>query len=435
MRAYDIILKKRNGKELSEQEIKFLINGYIEGEIPDYQISAWAMAVYFQGMSAEEITILTQVMAESGVMIDLSRIIGPKIDKHSTGGVGDTTSLILVPLVAAAGVPVAKMSGRGLGHTGGTIDKLESIPGLRTNLTIQEFTTQVNKIGIAIAGHTGNLTPADKMLYSLRDVTATVDSIPLIASSIMSKKIAGGTDGIVLDVKIGSGAFMKKIEDAYKLAETMVKIGKQVKKNTIAVITDMDQPLGLAIGNSLEVKEAVNILSGEGPEDLRELCLTLGANMLLLAEKVQDSKEGYNKLEAILKRGKGLNKFAEFVEAQGGNPELINNLNLLPEAEKKIDICCESSGYIKKIDALAVGNAAMLAGAGREKKGDKIDMAAGVKLKKKCGDRVNKGDIVAVLHSNKKMSELKQVFDILKDAFEIGKNGQQKTELINDILK
>ncbi len=435
MRAYEIIYKKRQGESLSEEEVKYLINGYTSGDIPDYQMSAWSMAVYFQGMSEKEISFLTEAMAESGDIVDLGSIPGAKVDKHSTGGVGDTTTLVLIPMVAAAGVPVAKMSGRGLGHTGGTIDKLESIPGFSTELTIRKFIDGVNKIGAAIAGHTGNLTPADKMLYSLRDVTATIDSIPLIASSIMSKKIAGGTDGIVLDVKTGSGAFMKDITDAHKLATTMVNIGKRVGKDTIAVITDMEQPLGKAIGNSLEVIEAVQTLSAEGPEDLEELCLTLGANMLLLAGQVEEYNEGYNQLKMIINSGRALNKFAELIEAQGGDPNIISNYDILPRAKQQIKIYSNYKGYVNRINAMAVGNAAMLAGAGREKKGDKIDKAAGVKLHKKCGDMVNKGDLLAVIHSNKERAALLTATKILQDSFEINDNIPQKAKLIHDIIK
>ena len=435
MRTYEIIYKKRQGESLSEEEVKYLINGYISGDIPDYQMSAWAMAVYFQGMNEKEVSFLTKAMAESGDIVDLGSISGTKVDKHSTGGVGDTTTLVLIPMVAAAGVPVAKMSGRGLGHTGGTIDKLESIPGFSTELTIREFIDGVNKIGAAIAGHTGNLTPADKMLYSLRDVTATIDSIPLIASSIMSKKIAGGTDGIVLDVKTGSGAFMKNIKDARKLATTMVDIGKRVKKKTIALITDMEQPLGKAVGNSLEVIEAVQTLSAEGPEDLEELCLALGANMLILAGQVEEYKEGYNQLKMIINSGRGLNKFAELIEAQGGDPDIIGNFDILPGAKQQIKIYSNYKGYVNRINAMAVGNAAMLAGAGREKKGDKIDKAAGVKLHKKCGDMVNKGDLLAIIHSNKERIALKTATKILQDSFQISSNIPQKSKLIHDIIK
>ncbi len=430
MRAYDIILKKREGKTLTAEEINFLIKGYTEGKIPDYQMSAWSMAVYFQGMHENEIAVLTEAMANSGDKLDLSKIRGKVIDKHSTGGVGDTTSLILIPLVAAAGVPVAKMSGRGLGHTGGTIDKLESIPGFRTDLSLERFINNVNKIGMAISGHTANLTPADKKLYALRDVTATVDSIPLIASSIMSKKIAGGADGIVLDVKTGSGAFMKNLTEARKLAETMVAIGKQVNKQTTAIISSMDQPLGNAVGNSLEVIEAVNTLAGEGPQDMEKLCFTLGAHMLIMAGEVEDFAEGYYRLEKILQSGKGLKKFAEFIVNQGGNPGIIEDFNILPRAEQKIKLYCKNNGYISALNALAVGTAAMLSGAGREQKGDNIDPAAGVYLHKKYGEKVHSGDLLAVLHSNKKEEDLQEAVKILKKAFQVSKNKPEKLPLI-----
>ncbi|MGP3777491.1 pyrimidine-nucleoside phosphorylase [Halanaerobium saccharolyticum] len=434
MRAYDIIYKKREGQKLNKEELEFLINGYVEGNIPDYQMSAWAMAVYFQGMDAEETADLTMLMAESGDMIDLSPIEGIKVDKHSTGGVGDTTTLILAPLVASAGIPVAKMSGRGLGHTGGTIDKLESIPDFNTSLSRDKFFDNVNQHGVAVVGQTGNLTPADKKLYALRDVTATVESIPLIASSIMSKKLAGGADAIVLDVKTGNGAFMKDFASAKKLAEAMVAIGKEVGRDTAAYITDMNQPLGNAVGNALEVKEAIKTLRGEGPEDLTELCIELGSGMLQLAGKVENAAEGKKILRENLKNGKALAKFAEMITAQGGNAEVVEDLSLLPTAAGVFEVKAEQSGYISEIKALDVGLAAMILGAGRENKESEIDLAVGLELNKKTGDQVSQGDTLAVLHYNddKNLEEAEQ--KLLK-AFTITDAEKAKNKLIYEIIK
>lgn len=434
MRAYDIIYKKREGKKLNKEELEFLINGYVNGDIPDYQLSAWAMAVYFQGMDAEETANLTMLMAESGDMIDLSPIEGIKVDKHSTGGVGDTTTLILAPLVASAGIPVAKMSGRGLGHTGGTIDKLESIPGFNTSLSRDKFFDNVNQHGVAVVGQTGNLTPADKKLYALRDVTATVESIPLIASSIMSKKLAGGADAIVLDVKTGNGAFMKDFDSAKKLAEAMVAIGKEVGRDTAAYITDMNQPLGKAVGNALEVKEAIKTLQGEGPEDLTELCIELGAGMLQLAGRITDLEEGKNILRENLKNGKALDKFAEMITAQGGNAKVVEDLSLLPTADSTAEVKAEKAGYISEIKALDVGLSAMILGAGRENKESKIDLAVGLELKKKTADQVSEGDTLAVLHYNdsKNLAEAEKK---LLEAFTITAEKQKKNELLYEIIK
>jgi len=434
MRPYDIIFNKREGKEHTKKEIDYLIEGYTKEDIPDYQLSAWAMAVFFQGMTSLETAHLTTAMAKSGDIIDLSDIKGFKVDKHSTGGVGDTTTLVLAPLVAAAGLPVAKMSGRGLGHTGGTIDKLESIPGFNVNLSREEFIKTVNDKGIAVVGQTGNLTPADKKLYSLRDVTATVDSIPLIASSIMSKKIAGGADGIVLDVKTGNGAFMKNYDQAKNLAQSMVEIGKEVGRITSAVITDMNQPLGYAVGNSLEVKEAIETLKGKGPSDLRELCLTLGSNMLLNASKVENFDEGYKVLEDLLDSGKALNKFKDFILGQGGNAEVVNNYDLLPTAKEIVEVKSSEAGYIKEINALDVGITAMEVGAGRETKEDKIDHAVGVVLNKKYGEYVKKDERLAYLHLNNLKQKDEAVNKIL-DSFEISQNKPKKRELIYNIIR
>lgn len=401
MRAVDLIRKKRDGQELTSEEIAFLVKGYSEGQIPDYQMSAWAMAVYYQGMSARETADLTMAMAGSGDTIDLSSIRGIKVDKHSTGGVGDKTTVVLGPLVAAAGVPVAKMSGRGLGHTGGTIDKLEAISGFSVELTKEQFFRQVNEIGLAVVGQSGNMTPADKKLYALRDVTATVDSIPLIASSVMSKKIAAGADAIVLDVKTGSGAFMKTLEDSIRLAKAMVDIGTQVGRRTVAVISDMDQPLGHAIGNALEIKEAVATLRGDGPADLEEVCLILASHMLILGGKASSEEEAKVMLAEQIKSGQALEKLKQMVAAQGGNTEQIGRPELLPEAELKVDVKATAGGYVESIQAEEIGLAAMMLGAGRETKESVIDLAAGVELRKKIGDPVEAGETLAVLHLNR----------------------------------
>ena len=402
MRMVDLIEKKRDGLELSQAEIEFIINGYTEGKIPDYQISAWAMAVYFQGMTAREIADLTMAMVKSGDQVDLSKINGIKVDKHSTGGVGDTTTLVLGPLVAAAGVPVAKMSGRGLGHTGGTIDKLESIPGFHTGVSNDQFLENVNRIKLAVAGQSGNLTPADKKLYGLRDVTATVNSIPLIASSIMSKKIASGADAIVLDVKTGSGAFMKTLEGSEELARTMVHIGSDVGRKTVAVISDMDQPLGFAVGNALEIKEAIDTLKGNGPKDLTELCLVLGAHMVVLAEKETNVEGAYQRLQQILNSGEAIEKLKELIAAQGGDPSVVDQPERLPQASFLVPVKATSSGYVEGIHAEEIGRIAMMLGAGRKTKDDPIDLAVGVVLGKKVGDEVKAGDTLATLYANSK---------------------------------
>lgn len=400
MRAYDIILKKRQGLELSREEIEFFVRGYAGGEIPDYQAAAFLMAVYFRGLSFRETADLTMAMVASGETVDLSSIPGRKVDKHSTGGVGDKTTLVLAPLVAAAGVPVAKMSGRGLGHTGGTVDKLESIPGLRVNLTPQEFIAQVQKIGLALVAQSGNLVPADKKLYALRDVTATVDSIPLIASSVMSKKIAAGAEAIVLDVKVGDGAFMRSLEEARSLAATMVAIGRLVGRQTTAVITGMDQPLGFAVGNALEVREAIETLAGKGPADLVELCLILGGHMLFLAGTAGTPEEGAERLEEVLKSGRALEKFKEMVREQGGDPKTVEEPDRLPVASCREEVFARGEGYLCALRAEKIGRAAMLLGAGREKKEDVIDHGAGVVLHKKVGDYVKPGEVLATLYAS-----------------------------------
>lgn len=396
----DVIEKKRNGEVLTKEEIGLFIEGYTNGTIPDYQASAFLMSVYFKGMTAEEQAHLTMAMVESGDQIDLSAIEGVKVDKHSTGGVGDTTTLILVPLVAACGVPVAKMSGRGLGHTGGTLDKLEALEGFRIELTKEEFVKQVNDLKLAVIGQSGNLTPADQKIYALRDVTATVDSIPLIASSIMSKKIAAGADAIVLDVKSGDGAFMKTMEDSKALAEAMVAIGNQVGRNTMAIISDMSQPLGNAIGNALEVKEAIETLQGKGPEDLTELCLVLGSQMVVLGGKAKTLEEARAQLEEVIENKKALALFGDLIEAQGGNRAVVEDVSLLPKATYEIPVVAEKSGYVTKIEADDIGIAAMLLGAGRATKEDEIDLAVGIVLHKKVGDYVEAGEALVTLHAN-----------------------------------
>lgn len=398
MRAYEIILKKRNGLALTGAEIDYLIKGYVAGLVPDYQMAAFAMAVYFQGMSREETLALTMAMVQSGETVSLADIPGIKVDKHSTGGVGDTTTLVLVPLVAAAGVPVAKMSGRGLGHTGGTLDKLESIPGFRTDLSREELADQVRRIGAAVAGQTANLVPADKALYALRDVTATVDSLPLIASSIMSKKLAAGADAIVLDVKCGDGAFMKNLDDALALARAMVEIGRGAGRETVAILSAMEQPLGRAVGNALEVEEAIKTLRGEGPADLEELCLVLGGQMLCLAGKVPDPARGSELLKGLL-GGAALNKFKELIAAQHGDARVADDPSLLPQAPVRLELPSPAAGFVQRIRAESIGRSAMLLGAGRETKEDAIDPAAGIVLLKKAGDAVKAGEPLAVLHT------------------------------------
>ncbi|MEI5907119.1 pyrimidine-nucleoside phosphorylase [Bacillus spongiae] len=409
MRMVDLIEKKRDGGELSTEEIQFIIDGYTEGTIPDYQVSALTMAIFFQGMSEQERANLTMSMVESGDQIDLSDINGIKVDKHSTGGVGDTTTLVLGPLVAAVGVPVAKMSGRGLGHTGGTIDKLEAVDGFHVEIEKEDFIRLVNENKIAVIGQSGNLTPADKKLYALRDVTATVNSIPLIASSIMSKKIAAGADAIVLDVKTGAGAFMKSLEDSRELASAMVSIGNNVGRKTMAVISDMSQPLGYMIGNALEVKEAIDTLKGEGPEDLTELCLTLGSHMVYLAEQASTLSEAREMLIKAMNDGSALKAFKVFLESQGGNGSLVDQPEKLPQAKYKIDLPAKEAGFVSEIVADEVGTAAMLLGAGRATKESIIDLAVGLELKKKIGDEVMKGEALVTIYSNQEdIEEVKQ---------------------------
>ncbi|MHA4065829.1 pyrimidine-nucleoside phosphorylase [Bacillus cereus] len=405
MRMVDIIAKKRDGKELTTEEIKFFINGYTDGSIPDYQVSALAMAIFFKDMTDRERADLTMAMVESGETIDLSAIEGIKVDKHSTGGVGDTTTLVLGPLVAALDVPVAKMSGRGLGHTGGTIDKLEAVEGFHVEITNEQFIDIVNRDKVAVIGQTGNLTPADKKIYALRDVTGTVNSIPLIASSIMSKKIAAGADAIVLDVKTGAGAFMKTEEDAKELAHAMVRIGNNVGRQTMAVISDMSQPLGFAIGNALEVKEAIDTLKGEGPEDLTELVLVLGSQMVVLAKKANTLEEAREMLIEVMKNGKATAKFKEFLSNQGGDSSIVDNPEKMPQAKYVIDVPAKTSGVISNIVADEIGIAAMLLGAGRATKEDEIDLAVGLMLRKKVGDAVKEGEPFVTIYANRENVE------------------------------
>lgn len=433
MRMYDIIQHKRDNKELSVEEIQFFVEEYTAGNIPDYQAAALAMAIFFNGMTPEETAALTLAMAHSGDVMDLTPIKGVKVDKHSTGGVGDKTSLVLGPMVAALGVPVAKMSGRGLGHTGGTIDKLESFPGFQTGIPEQEFFDNVNRIGIAIAGQTGNLAPADKKLYALRDVTATVESIPLIASSIMSKKIAAGADVIVLDVKVGSGAFMKDEESAVKLADTMVRIGDNVGKKTMAVVSDMDEPLGYAVGNALEVKEAIDTLAGNGPQDLYELCLELGSHMVAGAGKAQNCAEAKEMLAGTIKDGSALRKLAELVEAQGGNHEAVYDTELLPKASIEYEYRADTKGYVSRIVCDIVGTSAMVLGGGRENKDSVIDLSVGIVLEAKKGAYVHKGDVLARFYANDE-NKLSDAVKRFADAYVIEDTKPAESRLIKKVI-
>ncbi|MEN4441046.1 pyrimidine-nucleoside phosphorylase [Staphylococcus hominis] len=431
MRMVDIIEKKRDGQILTKEEIEFFIEGYTNGDIPDYQASSLAMAIFFQDMNEEERAALTMAMVNSGDVIDLSKINGIKVDKHSTGGVGDTTTLVLAPLVAAVGVPVAKMSGRGLGHTGGTIDKLESIDGFHVEISEADFIKLVNENQVAVIGQTGNLTPADKKLYALRDVTGTVNSIPLIASSIMSKKIAAGADAIVLDVKTGNGAFMKTLEDAEALAHAMVSIGNNVSRNTMAIISDMSQPLGRAIGNALELKEAIDALNGQGPEDLTELVLTLGSQMVVLAERANTLEEARQLLNEAIENGSALDKFKTFLENQGGDASVVNLPELLPTAEYQIDYKAKSSGVVSELIANEIGVASMMLGAGRQTKDDDIDLSVGIVLNKKVGDKVNVGESLLTIHSNRE--NVDDVIKKLDESIEIKAQAKTPT-LIHKII-
>lgn len=432
MYAYDIILKKRRGLELTTGEINFMVNGYTRGDVPDYQMAAWLMAVFFQGLSLRETVDLTMALVRSGTRVDLRSIPGVKVDKHSTGGVGDKTTLVLAPLLTACGARVAKMSGRGLGHTGGTIDKLASIPGFDTELAIDRFVRQVQEIGLAVTGAGPELAPADKKIYALRDVTATVDSIPLIASSVMSKKIAGGADALVLDVKVGSGAFMKELAGAVELARIMVDIGNRVGLKAVALVTDMHQPLGFAVGNALEVAEAIETLKGAGPADLKNLCLALGSEMLLLAGCASHRSGARAMLREALASGAALEKFAAWVRAQGGNAAVVADPSLLPRAARQLTVAAQGSGYVCEIEAEKIGRAAVLLGAGRSFKDAPVDPAAGIVLKKKVGDAVRESEPLAVLHAGEK--DLGVAGELVREAFVLGQTPPAPRPLIHCLV-
>lgn len=433
MRMVDIIIKKRMGEVLTKDEIDFFVKGFTDGSIPDYQASSLAMAILFQGMNKKEIGQLTDAMLHSGELIDLSMIEGIKVDKHSTGGVGDKTSLVLGPLVSSCGVKLAKMSGRGLGHTGGTLDKLESIPGVSINISKEDFIKQVNDIGIAIVGQTGKLVPADKKLYALRDVTGTVESIPLIASSIMSKKLASGSDTILLDVKFGSGAFMKNLDQARELAKTMIDIGDELNRDTRAILTDMNEPLGMAIGNNLEVIEAINTLNGNGPKDLVELCTKAGAIMLMQAKKVNSMEEGIKLITSKIESKEALDKLAALVEAQHGDSSYVYHPEKFEKAKYIVTIKANNSGYIKEINALEIGNAAMKLGAGRATEDDIIDPTAGIILNKKVGDYVSKDEALCTIYTNKE--EYKEYLDEIIEAFKLSDTKVEVGPVIYEIIE
>ncbi len=434
MNMYDLILKKKRGEVLVKEEIEYMITGYTKGDIPDYQLSAMMMAICFQGMTAEETKDLTMAMAESGDMLDLSAIEGIKVDKHSTGGVGDKTSLVLGPMVASLGVPVAKMSGRGLGHTGGTIDKLESFTGFTTALTSEQFIENVNTIHMAIAGQTADLAPADKKLYALRDVTGTVDQLSLIASSIMSKKLASGADAIVLDVKTGDGAFMKTLEDSVALAEAMVSIGTLAGRDVTAVISDMDQPLGNAVGNALEVQEAIDTLKGNGPEDLVELVLTLGSYMVVAAKKAKSLNEAREQLVRCLSDGSAFETFKQFVIAQGGSEEEVLHPELLPKAKYIEDVLSDASGYVSEIQTEEIGRISLLLGGGRETKESEIDLSVGIVLHKKRSNKVDVGESLATIHAND-VQTLAIAKERLKNAYTFTKEILKKTSVIKQVVE
>jgi pyrimidine-nucleoside phosphorylase len=433
MRMVDIIEKKKDGLELSGVEINFAVQGYVKGEIPDYQMSALLMAVYFRGMSRRETSDLTMAYVNSGDRVDLTGIKGIKVDKHSSGGVGDKISLIVIPLMAMLGIPVAKMSGRGLGHTGGTIDKLESIPGFKTELTPKVFIDNVNRYKMALVSQSANLTPGDKKTYALRDVTATVDSIPLIASSIMSKKIASGADALVLDVKVGSGAFMKSLPEARELAEAMVQIGRDTGIKTVAVITNMDQPLGHEVGNFNEVMEAVEVLRGRGSEDEVAVALSIASHMAVLGGAFETFEAAHAKLKKILASGAALDKFAEFIEIQGGDASFVKTGESILKSEHNIEVKSDSEGFVKSIMAEQIGKGAMLLGAGRRKKEDAIDHAAGITLVKKTGDKVKKGDTLCILHTN--MDDWTEAAETVKSAYTVDKNAPEKIKYIYDVVR
>lgn len=433
MRALDLIIKKRDGAVLSAGEITYLVDRYTKGLIPDYQMSAFLMAAFLRGLNFEETKALTEAMIRSGESVDLSDIPGIKVDKHSTGGVGDKTTIVLVPLVAAAGAAVVKMSGRALGHTGGTLDKLESIPGFRVDLTLEEIKRAALSTGAVLAGQTAGIVPADKKLYALRDVTGTVDCLPLIASSIISKKIAGGADRIVLDVKVGSGGFLPTVDQACALGELMVALGREFDRRTVLVLSNMVQPLGMAVGNALEVQEAVLTLEGKGPEDLTELCLVLGSAMLVEAGVVSSLAAGREKLQVLLQQGAGLAKFREIVVAQGGSPAFIDDLALLSRASRQVEVKAAESGFVSAIDPREIGWAALLLGAGRLRKDELIDPAVGIVLNKKLGDAVFQGETLAVLHVNSE-ENLSEVVKRVEGAFVISAERPELPPLIYDLI-
>lgn len=434
-RIVDLILKKRNGNELLPEEIDFIIENYVNGLIPDYQMSAFLMAVYFNPLTEKETLALTMAMLKSGDEVDLSKIQGIKVDKHSTGGVGDKTSLVVAPIVSALGVKIAKMSGRGLGHSGGTLDKLESIPGFTIEISSEDFFKQVNEIGLAIIGQSANITPADKKLYALRDVTGTIESIGLIASSIMSKKLASGADNIVLDVKVGSGAFMKSLEEARLLAQTMVKIGSGANRETVATLTNMDQPLGCAVGNSLEVIEAIETLKGNGPEDFTHLCLTLAAEIILIAKITDSEEEAYKLAHKTIEDGSALNKLSEMIKYQGGNSEVINDYSLFGCADEECELIYEAEEemYVESIDAEKIGQASVLLGAGRAKKEDSIDYTVGIVIKKKIGDIIKKGDVLATIYSNGKNTN--QALEMVLNAYVITNEFVEKPQVVYETIR
>ena len=432
MRAVDIILKKRQGLPLTKEEIHFMIDGYVKKEIPDYQMSALCMAICFQGMNEDEEYYLTKEMLESGEQNDLSQIDGICVDKHSTGGVGDKTTLVVGPLVASFGLKMAKMSGRGLGHTGGTLDKLESIPGFQISVSPSDFYKQVRDIGLAVVGQTANITPADKKLYALRDVTGTVESIPLIAGSIMSKKLASGAHTILLDVKVGDGAFMKTFDEARDLAHTMVKIGTKFGRHVIAMLTNMDEPLGVAVGNSLEVIEAIDTLKGKGPKDFTDLCYNIVSEFLIVSKLAATKEVAYKMIDEKITSGAALNKLRDMIKYQHGNPDVVDDYSLFGSAKEEVKVYAKSSGFVKRIHTLAIGNAAMILGAGRNKVDDVINPVVGLKVLKKVGDYVNRGDLLGIIYTNGKNTN--EAIDVLHDSFELVKEKVNKSNIILDII-
>lgn len=434
MSTYELIIKKRNGEELTEEEISFLIKNYVSEAIPDYQMSAFLMAVFFQGMTERETLFLTNEMIKSGDTLDLSAVSGIKADKHSTGGVGDKTSLALCPMLASVGVKIAKMSGRGLGHTGGTIDKLESFPGLTTSIDGERFIKQANEIGFVIAGQTAHLVPADKKIYALRDVTGTVDILPLIVSSIMSKKLASGSDIIVLDVKTGNGALMKKEEDSFELARQMVTLGKNAGKKTVAVVSDMDEPLGYAVGNALEVKEAIAVLKGESAGHLRELCIALGTCVVMEADLAENEDKARKMLEKCIEDGSALRKLADFVKAQGGDERAVYDSSLLPSAPLEIELASPQTGFISSLEAEGVGRACIALGGGREKKDSEIDLSVGVVLKKKVGDYVESGESLLTIFARDEKSAI-EVEKLLLACYKFSDTAPQKSKFIKGIVR